>query len=591
MKKLILSCAAAGCAVLCRGEINWHQWQFFHHPDLTRECAAELSGQAAIPEVGGKALEGSPVNITAAGIDLRKELKLPAQALYPAILVKQVVLAQDRLVKLGCGTDWYLEAYCNRKIVYSNFGTGNITYPPSSQDNIIALPLKKGNNIIVLYLQSGVGSFFTALEEQSDGKPAGTISHRVEHESVFPARLELRNGPWLIAPDNGTVTVMFMSQSACGSSVEYRKKGSADWLCQYNIRGGSMSFDRTLHRIVLQELEPGAEYEYRVVLWDDEKIRKSLSLHSFIAPESDNQLSFNFFATGDTQFGVNERGEFLQKYQKYIDKSAFHITLGDLSDTYNDLDLALFGGYFNYLTKENYHNKPFVAVRGNHELRGKERNRWFDLLAPDPEKGYYSFRYGPVMFVVLDTGGDEPFRELNKQTFLYMQKYMKEQHRYLEQLAASREYAEVSYRIILAHAAPHTQKYDALLSATARYLMEPLQKAAKDDPAKRIHLYLTGHVHRYRRSVPGSTQVYACSPVPVECTRSGKEYDFTILSCCGPNQIKEPVSSGTLVKVAADKLLIKSFDENDRCFDHFSIDIQGKVTEYGNKTEILKLYH
>ncbi|MBR2358687.1 MAG: hypothetical protein IKA65_11775, partial [Lentisphaeria bacterium] len=64
MKKLILSCAAAGCAVLCCGEINWHQWQFFHHPDLTRECAAELSGQAAIPEVGGKALEGSPVNIT-----------------------------------------------------------------------------------------------------------------------------------------------------------------------------------------------------------------------------------------------------------------------------------------------------------------------------------------------------------------------------------------------------------------------------------------------------------------------------------------------------------------------------------------------
>ena len=592
MKKIILTCAALSSCIIHANTVNWNEWTLYHHESLTSECAARLTGNAAIPEVAGKRLKGNKVTITGKGIDFRKKFNLSPRAMYPALLVKQVELPQDQVVKLGCGVDWWVEGYCNGKIVYSTFGTGNISYPPASKDNIMTLPLKKGKNLIVLYLQSGNGSFLTALDVYPADTPAGTISHRVEYESVFPVRLELRNGPWLIAPDTGTVTVMFMSQSACGSAVEYRKKGADAWQSKYNICGGALRFDQTLHRIVLDHLEPGIEYEYRAVLFFDTGNKLPQKTYSFTAPSADENMAFNFFATGDTQFGITERGNYLSKYQKYINESAFHITLGDLSDIYTDFDMALFGGYFNHLTEKNYHSKPFVAVRGNHELRGKEQGRWFDLLAPDRNKGYYSFRYGPVLFIVLDTGGDEPFREQSPDTFEYMQSYMQRQQQYLQQLADSPEYAQAKYRIVLAHAAMHTQKYESLLSSTARYLMQPLQKAAKSDPAKRIHLYLTGHVHRYRRSIPGTTSVYANSPVPAEHLKSGKEWDFTILSCCGPNQAKQPINSGTLVKVNREKLEIHSFDDQNRCIDHFSIDTQGKVIEINtpDKKDFLKLY-
>ena len=196
-----------------------------------------------------------------------------------------------------------------------------------------------------------------------------------------------------------------------------RKKGADAWQSKYNICGGALRFDQTLHRIVLDHLEPGSEYEYRAVLFQDAENKLPQKTYSFTAPAADENMAFNFFATGDTQFGITERGNYLSKYQKYINESSFHMTLGDLSDMYTDFDMALFGGYFNHLTEKNYHSKPFVAVRGNHELRGKEQGRWFDLLAPARDKGYYSFRYGPVLFIVLDTGGDEPFRDQNPDTF------------------------------------------------------------------------------------------------------------------------------------------------------------------------------
>ena len=329
------------------------------------------------------------------------------------------------------------------------------------------------------------------------------------------------------------------------------------------------------------------EYEYRVLLTTDGKrMTPMAAVHSFAAPAGDSAKSFSFFVTGDTQFGANQRGMLLKTWQKHISEAAFHVNLGDLGYRCDDFDQIIFGGYLNYLTPETYHGKPFVAVRGNHELRGLECGRWFDLLSPDLNKGYYAFRYGEVFFVVLDASGEINFKKSDDMT-----QYMQKQYKFLQDLVDSKEYASARYRIIMAHGAPHSHKR-VNVRLTTEYLMQPLLKAAQAAPGKRIQLYLAGHIHLYRRSVPQSTAVYANMPVPADEVTGGKDIDFTILTCAGPDENPRQVASGTVIKVTPQHLEIKSYNEKDQCFDHLLITPDGKVIEKNNKlkSDFLKLY-
>ena len=134
---------------------------------------------------------------------------------------------------------------------------------------------------------------------------------------------------------------------------------------------------------------------YYGVAFSDEQWQ-ALDSHAFKAPPC-NDRPFSFFITGDTQFGNCTRGGLLETWRPLLEKAAFHGTLGDLSSIHDDYDMMLFGGYLNWLSPEDYHGKPFVAVRGNHELRGRERCsfcavrsdwRYFPLL-PNTQRPAY----------------------------------------------------------------------------------------------------------------------------------------------------------------------------------------------------------
>ena len=72
----------------------------------------------------------------------------------------------------------------------------------------------------------------------------------------------------------------------------------------------------------------------------------------------------------------------------------------------------------------------------------------------------------------------------------------------------------------------------------------------------------------------------------------GKKFNFPIVIFDGPGKNIGFDLSASIIKVAADKLEIKSFDEDSRCFDHFTVDKQGKLNEIDNpyKKSILKKY-
>src|SRR5699024_8608909 len=51
---------------------------------------------------------------------------------------------------------------------------------------------------------------------------------------------------------------------------------------------------------------------------------------------------------------------------------------------------------------------PFIMSRGNHETRGAFRREFKQYFSYPTNKYYFSFKQGPVYWVVLDTGEDKP---------------------------------------------------------------------------------------------------------------------------------------------------------------------------------------
>ena len=513
--------------------------------------------------------------------------------------MKVVTCAQDQVVKLGLAADWWLECHCNGELVLSTLcGGGNMAPTFKCTDHCAALGLKQGKNIIAVFALSG-NHFTVAAGELPASHPEECISRCNLLEAKMPSRLALRQGPYIIpAQTPGQLTVVFLTDGTAGGGIEYRQVGCHAWQRKWDTVGGILRDNAETHRIVLDDLRPGVKYEYRVLIASGNEQWQALDTHAFKAPPC-NDRPFAFFVTGDTQFGTCTRGRLLETWRHLLEKAAFHATLGDLSSMHDDYDMMLFGGYFNWLSQEDYHGKPFVAVRGNHELRGRERCRWFELLSPSTERGYYAFTYGNAMLIVLDTGGDPTDMRNNSMTAESMRQYMEQQRQWLEELVASPEYAAAQYRILMMHEAPHSHRLSRMRE-TVIFIMEPIMKVASN-PKLRLHLCMTGHIHRYRRTVPNSTAVYANAPVhanEVSCEKDvadlahGRDYPFTILTIEGPGERSPLDVSATLVNVSPKHIEVKSYDDKCRCFDHFLIAPDGQVTEKDNscKRKMLHLY-
>ena len=582
--KIFAAVAVAwACASAMANSIDWHSWQLVNKSNITDRTARELSIKDAA--------SGRKVVIPADGVDLNKILKKTPQVGYQAILTKKVTVPQAVTVKLGMGVDWWFEVYCNNKIVYSTYRSGgNVDNSYTFKDHTFALNLHKGENLVTIYLVSGRKSFKTAIKELGADTPVGCVSRMTENEVSNPSRFQLRHGPWLLEPAPGAVTVAFLTDGNIPGGVEYRKAGTENWTQVWHTIGGVLHNTTDLHRVRLENLEPGKVYEYRVLTSADGKNHKAFDTYKFTAPPAD-ESGFEFFATSDTQFGPARRGRLLQGWKKLLDKAAFQISVGDMTSIYDDFDAMLFGGYFNWQSPELYHGKPFIGVRGNHELRGREATRWFGLVGPSSGEGYYSFRYGKTFFVVLDSWGDDKDHRERILAAPARKAYLAKQRKWAENLVKSPEYLNARYRIILAHSAPYAVDPASRICVAANFVAEPLFKASLSGKA-RIHLYLAGHVHFYRRTLPGTSSVNANTPVAENHVRNWQNYNFPVVILDGPGKNLGFEVSATTVKVSADKLEVKSFDEKSRCFDHFTVDKAGVIKEIDNpyKKSILKLY-
>lgn len=213
---------------------------------------------------------------------------------------------------------------------------------------------------------------------------------------------------------DSTTSRTFMWQSDYAEEnpvVEYRQAGDDDSLMQLPASSDAFSDDGVttyIHTAAVTDLKPGTAYEYRVGAGDKRSDWQSFHTaqgHDFkalIFPDSQSSDYSVWAATAQPAWQRNQDAQFF-------------INMGDLVD--NGQDYYQWNAWFD-VVGDMIARIPVVPLLGNHETYDKDWKvrmpeaylHLFALPRIDREKyqnQFYSFDYGDVHFVVLNTQSQE----------------------------------------------------------------------------------------------------------------------------------------------------------------------------------------
>lgn len=314
---------------------------------------------------------------------------------------------------------------------------------------------------------------------------------------VHQTRPVIMNGPYLLAPSEDSVTVVWMTDTPCHSKVVYGTDAldrEAD-----NAEHGLLPIGLR-HAVRITGLEAGKTYRYRVVSTRVVKMKsywpeKGLSVEGPVSAFTTfdrGKSAFSFVAITDTHEDVAR----LAGLVKPVDWSRTDF-LAHLGDAFHGIENqeAIWSKFLDPVAKTLAFTKPLLYARGNHEARGPGARSLTDYV-PIPEgRFYYARDHGPVHFVVLDTGEDK-----SDSTNVYAQLNVFKRYRE-EELAWFDRHVRTEPRM---RGAP----FRVLLMHAPNWGWTDNQGARWTEVANRgkFDLAISGHTHRFAHTLPGQKE-------------------------------------------------------------------------------------
>lgn len=315
--------------------------------------------------------------------------------------------------------------------------------------------------------------------------------------------VKITHGPYLQNLSENEVTVVWTTDKPCKSWVEFSKKEDGkNFYSQlprkaYASQDGLCCVD-TLHRVTITGLEKNTTYFYRVL---SQEVKELLPYR----PVLGNIVSTDIWKKPLTFTTLDGRQETLSivMINDIHGKNDLQKKLLEMAPPQN-VDMVVFcGDMCNYINKQSdiftgfldtsvglfASSKPFVYVRGNHETRGAYARNFSRYLTGPEGKFYYAFTYGPIRFIVLDSGEDKPDTDVEYSGLVDFDNYILEQKEWLVRELESPEFRAASFRVVLSHIP--FGKGGWYGSERLRKQLLPLLEGA------RIDLMLSGHNHTF----------------------------------------------------------------------------------------------
>ncbi|MGH9338536.1 MAG: metallophosphoesterase [Acidobacteriota bacterium] len=325
---------------------------------------------------------------------------------------------------------------------------------------------------------------------------SGSLYAQDEPFPIHDTRPVILNGPYLIAPSENGISVVWTTDTPCHSKILVGTDRSLNQTTEPSEHG--LIPVGTVHSVRLRELEPGQTYYFRAVstrvvklkpYWPEKGLEVESPIFSFTLPDpSRSRVSFSFIT--DTQHEDLDR---LKANLDLVDwqGSDFLVHGGDAL-SWVEGEEQLLSRFLDPIGTRLAHTRPLVFARGNHDMRGAYARELYRYTPTATGKFYYAFTDGPVHMMVIDTGEDKAddtnvyarlndFKTYREEELNWLEKHVKE----------SRQLDEASFRIVVMH-----DPFWGWVDGENDKWTELANRAQVD-------LVIAGHHHRFSRIQPG----------------------------------------------------------------------------------------
>lgn len=313
-------------------------------------------------------------------------------------------------------------------------------------------------------------------------------------------KFTIQYGPWVTNVDGTSFTVLWTTETDAMVRVEIAPDDGSAFeatarQCFYESVAGRRLCGKK-HAVKVSGLEPGQTYRYRIV---GKNISDGSNPYAIVYGQENTAKGAWKVTTFDTQadeckfFMVNDMHDNAGKYSNLVsdvktDNYDFIMLNGDIVSYSNSL-YTIIDHTFSPI-KGICANLPVVFARGNHEGRGFE---WYLTPWAFPSRTgefYYTFRQGPVAFVVLDAGEDKPDTSCEYSGYAVYDEYRAAELEWLKEAVKEPEFASAPVKVCLMHIPAIRDKDSWYSQIWANENFLPVLNEAGVD------LMLSGHHHK-----------------------------------------------------------------------------------------------
>ena len=314
--------------------------------------------------------------------------------------------------------------------------------------------------------------------------------------STPPGPISLVRWPYLQQVLDRSAVIVWASRSAGPAHARVGGRDFPAVTTPYLRARTGLSYDYYQHEATITGLTPGTTYAYDIFITNVDVNSWADQLTTAPVPGTGTT---RFIVFGDSGTGSSAQRTLASLMNNDTFGLALHV--GDIaygnSGGTGDANYATFQSWVFDIYRNWLRRRPFFPSPGNHDTRATTDwgRAYLDLFVlpdeagagayPDHAERYYSFDYGPVHFVALDT--ERAFQDTARRA---------EQLRWLDaDLAATSQPWKVAYF----HRSPFSSGEEHGPDLTVQQAFSPLFEKHG------VQLALSGHDHGYERSVPWRT--------------------------------------------------------------------------------------
>ncbi len=439
--------------------------------------------------------------------------------------------------------------YVNGAEVYrNNMPAGTIDYTSLASAAIA----DDGKSILKVTLSLAVSQFQSgsntiAVEVHQSSASSSDLSWDMKLTGVLIGFPIVTRGPYLQKATSTSMLVRWYTDLSVDSKVMY---GTDPGNLSQNV---SVAGTRTSHSVQLTGLSPYTKYYYSIGT-STLVIQSGLNNYFLTSPVADAEGKYTFWAMGDMGNNSYRQIDVRDKFNAYMGNNITNgwIALGD--NAYNNGTQAEYTtNFFEIYQNSIMIKSPLWPVAGNHEYanyinRQIDHNiSYFDFFdpptngeaggVPSNSEAYYSFDYGNIHFIALDS------YIIEDNVYRLYDTLGGPQAQWLKQdLAATNKKWKIAYF----HHPPYTMGEHN--SDTELELIKIRENIVRILERSGVDLVLSGHSHSYERSKLMKDHFgneASFDPALHNLSQSSGKYDGATNSCVYTKD--SPVSSGGTV--------------------------------------------